>query len=359
MVLLKKPLINIIFDIVSMSLWGLVSIILFIITINFIYNFTLKGYEYGKLFFSPPGDYLEESVVIPPNSSVSQVGEILEKKGIIKSALLFQLENLLTGSSRAYKGGEYVLNNFQDTNQINATLRGTGAKPDIKITIREGYSTKEIGEYLEGREIVTAEEFIVACKEEYNYSFLKDIKDRKNPLEGYLFPDTYFIADGASARDIIIKMLNRFEEVYDDKLKLLANARGLTTDQVITIASIIEKEISRNDERSLASAVIYNRLENDMPLQMCSSVLFVLDKRKDRLTTEDLQVKSPYNTYINKGLPPGPISNPGKACIEAALSPAASNFLYFVVKDEETGEHFFTQSYDEFLAAKEKYNQKY
>lgn len=353
-----KKVTRAVFDVLSIAFWGIISLLIFVVTIQLIYTYTTKAYQYSKDFFSEVGEITEVTVVIPQNADVDEVATLLEKKGIIKSAMVFQLESILKSSTNPYPGGEFTLSNKMDINEINSILRVT-AKKDITITIREGYTLKEIGEYLEGKEIVTASEFLEACNEEYEYSFLKNLPKRKNRLEGYLFPDTYFISYNAEPKEIINKMLARFEEIYDKEYEERADELGLTMDEVITIASVIEKEVNRSEELPLVASVIYNRLKDNMKLEMCSTVLYVLDKRKDRLLDEDLKVKSPYNTYLNEGLPPGPISNPSKASINAALHPQDSPYLYFVLKDAESGEHFFTSDYAAFLDAKNKYNQKY
>jgi len=154
-------------------------------------------------------------------------------------------------------------------------------------------------------------------------------------------------------------MLTRFEDIYDAETRAKAAEMGLTMDEVIIIASIIEKEIRRDDERELAASVIFNRLNIGMKLEMDATVLYALGVNKDRLLYADLEIVSPYNTYMYHGLPAGPITNPGKACIDAALNPAETNYIYYVVKDSETGEHFFTSDYNEFLIAKELYTSQF
>jgi UPF0755 protein len=304
----------------------------------------------------------EVTVEIEPESSLAEVSKVLEDNGIVKSALFFRLEHILKGNDIAFEGGTVTLNSAMSSNELMYALK---EKPvysdDIAITIREGFSVKDIGTYLESLDIVTADEFIETANT-YDFSgefaFLNDVPLRENRLEGYLFPDTYYIAKGWTSADIIRRMLTRFEEIYG-KHAQQAEESGLSMDEVITIASIIEKEIKVEEERPKAAQVIFNRLNSDTKLEMCSTILYVLGKNKDRLYDSDLQVDSPYNTYLNLGLPIGPISNPGEACISAVLNPSKGTLMYFVVKDEETGEHIFTDDYNEFLNAKEIYNQKY
>ncbi len=353
-----------IFGIIHYLVGAIVNLIIMLLTVYFIFMFTQKAYDFGKGYTqgdSGSRPYREVEISISEGAKVDEVAKVLEEKGVIKSALMFKLESALKGKDDNFSAGTFKVNSKMTSDDINSTLRKKGALAvDVKATIREGFNTKEIGEYLESLGVVSKDDFINACNNgQFDYSFLNDIPNRENRLEGYLFPDTYFFRKNSKPEQVINKMLTRFEEIYTADYSLRAKELGFTTDQVITMASIIEKEIKKGDERGKAASVIYNRLDTDMPLQMCSTVLFVLDKRKDRLLEDDLKTESPYNTYINKGLPPGPISNPGKACIDAALFPDDSKYLYFVVKDEETGEHFFTENYDAFVNAKVQYNQKY
>lgn len=354
---------RIFFDIVNFILGVGFNIGIFALTVYLIFSYTIKSFNTGKAMMTDmtsEGPSIDIQVEIAPDASIEEVSRILEESGVIKNGFLFRVESILKGSDDAFPGGEYTLNTNMDSNQINYALRNVPvSKEDIVIVIKEGFTLKDIGEYLESEEILPAEDFLKACGERYDYDFLLSVPDRDNRLEGYLFPDTYFISPDSDAEDIINKMLMRFEEIYTQEYTDRATELGLTMDEVVTIASIIEKEIRVDEERSLAAQVIYNRLDIDMNLQMCSTILYVLEKRKDRLLDDDLNVESPYNTYIYTGLPIGPISNPGKACIEAALYPEEGDYLYFVVRDESTGEHFFTGDYDRFVQAKAEYNQKY
>jgi len=331
--------------------------------VHFIISYTGRFFEAGKDVANDLATEIpdkEITISVKQDSTVADIAEILQEEEMIQSALFFRLECLLKGNNPIFDEGEVTLNTDMSTNEmVYALLEKPVFSNDVAITIREGYTVKDIGMYLESQEIVSAEEFIKACNEaSYNFSFIDNIPTRENRLEGYLFPDTYYVAENTSAEAIVNKMLIRFEEIYG-KYEDEAKEQGLTMDEVITMASIIEKEIKVDSERPLAAQVIFNRLDQEKRLEMCSTILYVLDKRKDRLYEADLQVESPYNTYTNSGLPYGPISNPGEACIKAVLNPASGNLLYFVVKDEETGEHEFTVTYEDFLAAKERYNQRF
>jgi len=340
-----------------------------IAVIFFIVQFALNGYDLGVGFssFEPEmdrdGQPISVTLTIEENSSVLEVGRILERSGLVANAYIYALERLLNGAADPFPGGTFTLHTGMDQNEISRTLRGFTAPSDITITIREGWTVQNIAEYLEAEGIVTAEEFLYAAENvDFNFDFVRDIpmpEGRESRLEGYLFPDTYRIAPHFTAAQIIQRMLERFDEIFDRDLRQRAEELDMTIDEVVKMASIIEMEIRIPHERELASAVIHNRLAIDMRLQMCSTVLYVLDVRRAWLLLSDLDTPSPYNTYLHNGLPIGPIANPGAASIRAALFPADVDYLFFVIRDEETGEHYFTNNHDDHLRAQAEFNQRF
>jgi UPF0755 protein len=178
---------------------------------------------------------------------------------------------------------------------------------------------------------------------------LKSLPERSGRLEGYLFPDTYEFPKNVTAEQIIDRMLKRFDNVFTDDMKQRAEAINMSTDQIVTLASIIEKEARVPEERPVIAAVYYNRLKKKMLLQADATVQYALGQWKDKVLYEDLKVDSPYNTYKYQGLPIGPISNPGKASLEAAVSPEKVDYLFYVAKSDGSGAHTFTVTYDQFL----------
>jgi len=225
---------------------------------------------------------------------------------------------------------------------------GSGQAPYEEIRIPEGWTIQDMADYFEYRGFFPAEDFVyVATYGHFNFSFLMNKPERPNGLEGYLFPDTYQIPVNPVPGDIIIRMLRRFDAVFDAELRDQAYEMGLTIDDIVLMASIIEREARLASERPVISQVIHNRLAIDMNLEMCSTVAYVLDVPRDRLLIEDLQIDSPFNTYRNPGLPIGPISNPGEAAIRATLNPSGCDYLFFVLYDFETGQHFFSRTWEE------------
>lgn len=321
---------------------------------NFAFNISNSGLE--------KKNEVTYTLVLDKKTKYGDVLKILEKKGIISNEFLFSLNTIIFDNNiKTIEAGTYFLSSKMDFRQLNQKLYyDKFKKEEVVVTIREGLTIKEVGQVLQSKGLGSAEEFIkVADTTEYDHSFLEGLAVEKNYLEGFLFPDTYSFYKDSTPSMIISRMLDRFDTVYTDEMRVIAKNKNLTTKEVITIASIIEKEIRAPYERELASSVIYNRLEQNMDLQMCSTVLYVLDIRKEVLSLKDLEIESDYNTYRNKGLPPGPISSPGEASIIAALNPKKTDYIYFVVSDELNGTHYFTSNYNDFLNAKAKYEQEF
>ena len=339
-----------------------INITLLVLVVYFIYTGALRGFAFGGEFsenMTKERPDKEIEFVLEEDTPRAEVAQMLEELEIIANRHFFVLELFLKNSTKVFSAGTYVLNQNMSTAQVNIALRTSQAErlPDNVITIPEGYSVRDIAMLLEAREIVGAEEFIEAAANYHSqaFTFLDQIPDRPNKLEGYLFPDTYFLAPNSTPEMIIYRMLARFEEVFDYELRFRARELGVTMDEAVIIASMIEREIRVHAERPLVSRVIYNRLNSNMPLQIDATVLYALDKHIDRLTYADLDVDSPYNTYLYPGLPIGPIGNPGADCIRAALHPEDGNYVYYVLRNADTGEHYFTHDYDDFLRARDAY----
>ena len=228
---------------------------------------------------------------------------------------------------------------------------GSGAMVTTKVTIPEGYNMEQIFRKLEEENVCEYADLMeAAANYQYNYSFLdeNDIGDAKR-LEGFLFPDTYEFYQGMQASSAINKFLVNFHNRLTEETIDLAQKRGLSLRQAIAIASMIEKEAANDSERALIASVIYNRLSRNMPLQIDSTIMYVLKEHGDTLTVEDTKIDSPYNTYTNTGLPPTPIANPGAKSIAAAVKPESTNYLYYAL-DVEAGVHRFFTDYGAFTS---------
>ncbi|SHH30196.1 UPF0755 protein [Caloranaerobacter azorensis DSM 13643] len=302
------------------------------------------------------GDSNNVTIEIPLGSTTEEIAEILEKNSLIRNRYIFRIIVKMKNVDGKLKAGEYSLNNKMDLYQIIDALIKGSSKKTITFTIPEGYELSMIAEKLSKQNLVDKERFLELCN---NVSLFKNKFDFLNELpegltlEGYLFPDTYEIYKDAKEEDIIDKMLARFEQVYNDKIKEKAKKLNLTMNEVITLASIIEREAKLDNERPLISAVFHNRLKKGWLLQSCATVQYVLGERKEKLTYADLKIDSRYNTYLYKGLPPGPIASPGLKSMEAAVEPADVDYLFFVAN--ENGGHIFSKTFNEHIKAKNKY----
>lgn len=313
-------------------IYHLLNVFVFLASILLIYSTTLfafkKGHNFAILETSEKPDK-EISIQIPPDTKLKDVAKLLEKNGVIANKYTYILENLLKGNTENYKGGEYVLNVNMEISDINSLLRqnNTGLN-EVTVTIYEGYTLNSIAQLLESRGVVSAEEFIeTATNMDFNYFFLKDKPKEQNRLEGYLFPDTYIFYENSSPSNVIDKLLTRFEEIYTNDLILETNKNNLTINDVIIMASIIEKEINDNISRDTVAYYIKNRLNSNMNLELPSTIAYYLNKDIGRLTEIDLQTDSPFNTFINQGLPPSPISNPGLDSIKGVLYSTEENYI--------------------------------
>lgn len=297
------------------------------------------------------------SVTIPEGAGTDDIAEILKENHLIGSKFGFKLTSKLEGFDGTYKQGTYSIDTGMTKRQIMELLQSGKVANDLKLTIPEGYTVAQIAAKAEETGVCTADEFIKECNEgTFEYDFLKDLPDREYKLEGYLFPDTYFLTESMTAHDIIDAMLLRFDQMYTKEYQKAVKDSDYTLDEIVTIASMIEKEIKVADERPTAAGVIYNRLKEKMSLGIDATVLYAVGKTSGELTTADLNTDSPYNTRKNQGLPLGPIASPGEASFKAALYPEDNNYLYYVVEAVGKDNHVYCETYDEFLAAKDAYN---
>jgi UPF0755 protein len=285
---------------------------------------------------------------IEPGTSSNIIGERLYEKELINSPLIFKIVVGLLGYDNKLQAGYYELKPSENTfNLINSIANGRIAT--IKITIPEGFTVEEISDRLAENTFYTQEMFINECK---NAHFTREFLDDSNKntryfLEGFLYPDTYIIPKEYTAHQIIELMLDQFEKRWWKRLKEETCDSLYTPFELITIASLIEEEGKLDEEKPLISAVIYNRLQRGMLLQIDAGIQYALAERKSRILYKDLNLDSPYNTYRFPGLPPGPICNPGDDAIEAAFNPANVDYLfYFALKD---GSHIFTNTYYKHL----------
>lgn len=304
-------------------------------------------------FTSPlPGAKKTAEIQIPEGATFRQAVEILDKNGLVRDKKLFIIVGRITGLHRKIRAGYYSITGKKSPWDILMLLK-SGQIIEYEITITEGDSLREIGEKLFGTNILDEEEFMEITKDR---DFLKKYNIDAPSVEGYIFPDTYKLPKGIEPQNALGMMINKMREKFSFGLRLQARALDLTEREVLTLASIIEKEAVIDYERPIISAVYHNRLKRRMPLQADPTSVYGVKSAKERITAKDLRRKTPYNTYIIKGLPPGPIASPGLKSIMAALYPADVPYLYFVSNND--GTHTFSVTGAEHLKAVAAFREK-
>lgn len=292
---------------------------------------------------------------IPAGASTAAIAAILVDKGVIANGFMFRLVAAFSGLDRQLKSGHYTISPGLSLPEV-LQLLVEGQVQELEFTVPEGFTLKQIAELLQQKGLVQAEEFWQAAAAEYDFEFLTDLPPGPERLEGFLYPDTYRVTPGIPARQIFLMMLERFNQVYQEVYTDNEVSQKYNTREIVTLASIIEREARLDEERPLVASVFLNRLNLGMRLQSCATVEYLLPEPKPILSEEDLQIDSPYNTYRVEGLPPGPIANPGKKSLLAALNPAQSDYLYFVAKPD--GSHHFSRTLAEHNQAAMLYQQQ-
>lgn len=292
----------------------------------------------------------DSNIVIRVNEGDSFYSIInsLSKEGKIKGVPFIKLYVKVLGKNIDIKQGEYVIENNFSLDELIDTLTKESSINIVKFTIPEGYTIEDIAEKLEIEGICSKNDFLLAIEEYELPRYVKIDSSKKYNLEGYLFPDTYLLKVGEKPKEILTKMITRFEEMLEQASKETSTEiNSDDIENIVTIASIIEKEARVDSERPLISSVIVNRLNDGMMLQIDATVIYALGEHVETVLEKHLEVDSPYNTYRNYGLPVGPISNPGLESIKAALKPEKTDYLFYVLQDEKT--HYFTNSDVDFM----------
>lgn len=292
-----------------------------------------------------------KTVIINANKNTFS-GVIAENSSKFNKKIFIKLYNRFNDVNISVKQGQYEFPSDISLKEVISALETGKYNTSIKkVTIPEGYTLEQIAETLDKNEIVGSEEFMMACKNYPLPSYIKRNELRRYGLEGFLFPDTYIFEKGMNANNVISIMLNRLDDVFSE----IETERGIKIsdsekDRIIIKASVIEREVSENDEKFKVSSVIDNRLKIGMKLQIDATVLYAMGVHKDRVFYKDLKTPSKYNTYYTDGLPIGPISNPGKDSIEAAIFPDKTEYIYYMTKDGIN--HEFFEEYKDFLEYK-------
>jgi UPF0755 protein len=300
---------------------------------------------------------------IEPGMGMIQIANLLQEKALIKNETIFIAYLKWTEHGSRFQAGTYGITPGTSNDDLIAMFNnGDVVKEDmVRFTIPEGYTVEQLVDKLDKEGIVNGEVLLKLADQSSNADVaFKDIiptnQEIKHALEGYLFPETYELKKGITEAEIIktmttqlMKKLNNIEN-WEQKLK----ESGLTLHELLTISSLVEREVVVNHERPLVAGVIYNRLNKGQKLEIDATVQYALDQPKDRLYFKDLEIESPYNTYLIEGLPPGPICSPSLASIEAALQPESSEYFFYVTKKDGSQEHLFAKTYKEHLNNIEK-----
>lgn len=275
---------------------------------------------------------------IKRGSTFRQAVEALAEKGLARDKWVILLLGKITGIDHRIKAGYYTLWGSMSPYEIFTALR-SGKVKEYELTVVPGDSLLEIADKISALNITDARDFIRLCSDK---SFVSSLDIEAPSLEGYLFPDTYKFPKGLNAEEVVVLMVNRLWEKYDPDMIWQTYELGLTEREILTMASIIEKEAVVDEERPVIAAVYYNRLKKKMPLQADPTATYGIKSSKEKIYKADLLRKTRYNTYVIKGLPPGPIASPGFKSIEAALNPEKVPYLYFVSNND--GTHKFSET---------------
>ncbi|MCC6442304.1 MAG: endolytic transglycosylase MltG [Armatimonadetes bacterium] len=297
--------------------------------------------------FTPAGGSGRAHVMIPPKATTWEIGRRLKAAGVIRSATGFVLVARVLGESGKLQAGEYAVERKMGLMEIIDKLF-RGDTLSLRVTVPEGYTIERIAALLKEKKLADERKFVQSAR--FNSARFQDMLDVPTAsLEGYLFPDTYLIPKVTNEEAIVRMMLDAFKKKVLGPMDEAIQASGKNLHKIVTMASLVEREARQPKERPMVAAVLWNRLKIGMRLQCDATVQYALGKHKSRLLYDDLKVESPYNTYLNAGLPPGPIASPGLASIEAALKPAQEDALYYVARAD--GSHIFTRTLDEHRKA--------
>jgi len=306
---------------------------------------------------SPGKEGEDRAFIIEQGEGVNRISENLYEAGLIKSKFYFELHIWLNDKNAVLQAGEYALNSSQNIKEIAEIITaGQTVSPEREIKIIEGWNMKDINDYLVKEKVLAKDDLLnIAKAGKINNDFFQDAPAGAT-LEGYLFPDTYRIFKDASAQNIIDKMLDNFGRKLTEEMRADIKKQGKTIFEIITMASLVEKEVRSAEDMKIVSGIFWDRIKNGQALESCATLAYVLGENKKQYSYEDTEIDSPYNTYKYRGLPPGPISNPGLNAIRAAIYPEYTEYNYFLNRFD-TGETVWSKTYDEHLENKRKYLQ--
>lgn len=298
----------------------------------------------------------EKSFIIESGQGLNTISKNLKNEELISSKFYFKIYALLSGRQGSFRSGEYVLSSKMNIKEIVAELtKPVYLKVEEKITFIEGWNINDYNQAILKSNLEDKNNFLAESKKDYSdeFSFLRD-KPKNSSLEGYLFPDTYRFYYDIKSDELIKKLLANFDKKLNEQMRADISAQGKTIYEIVTMASIIEKEVRSAKDMKIVSGIFWNRIKNKQALESCATLAYILGVNKAQYTYEDTRVQSPYNTYINRGLPPGPIANPSFKALEAAIYPEETDYNYFLTATD-SGETIFSRTYEEHTRNKNKY----
>lgn len=306
----------------------------------------------------PSNNDKDVKFTVSNGEGVKQIAQKLSDANLIKSKFYFEIYIWQNNFESKLQAGDYILNSLMSVKKIAEIFTsGKTISKERTIKIIEGWDIQNIGEYFEKENIISKKEFINQITNDelrmMNYEFLKNRPKNAN-LEGYLFPDTYKIFQNAKVSDIVQKMLDNFDKKLSKEMREDIAKQGKTIHEIITMASVIEKEVRTEEDMKIVSGIFWNRIKNNQSLESCATLAYILGINKQQYSEEDTKIDSPYNTYKNTGLPLGPICNPGLKAIKAAIYPKFTDYNYFLNK-QDTGETVFSVDFKEHIKNKQKY----
>ncbi len=314
-----------------------------------------NGYIKVSLEAVDRNDNTEITTEIPLGSTTNDVAQILHEKNLIKNVRIFKYYAKKTDMDSHLKAGTYILSKSMNADELlHALTKGGASGNTVNITIIEGLTIEDAAKAMSDQLGLSYDTLIEIMNNPgaFEFEFLRDNPGIES-LQGYLMPDTYNVYKNSSEEDIVKVLLSQFDKFYVNEIKPRMKDSKLSFQEVINLASIVEKEALLDEERDEVAAVFLNRLDIDMRLQSCATVNYAHGVWKERLTYDDIAIDSPFNTYIIKGLPPAPINSPGRVSIISVLKPADVDFLFFVAKGD--GSHYFSKDYNEHIKAANEY----
>ena len=293
------------------------------------------------------------TITVKPGMTAQDIGRLLYTNGLIKNVTIFRIVAQQNGMENSLQAGDYAFTRGMMLQRIVEML-SKGEVAYRQITIPEGYTVEQIAKLIETEKLGSAAQIKSLAQSLAPYDYIGANNQPKvlYKSEGYIFPDTYQFSRNITEEEILRTMMAQFDKKFTPRMRERAGELNMSMSEVVILASLVEKEARLEEDRPIIAGVFLNRLKENMPLQSCATIQYILGYPKPELSVQDTEISSPYNTYQNMGLPPGPIANPGLASIQAVLYPAETDYLFFVA--DKQGAHHFSKTYEEHLSTIEQ-----